>query len=357
MHEIFTGQEIRTAHLPIYNELEEKDFSGAVYFFLNSVFNADELDTKHLLHFVEKGNTAFISANYFSKKFSDTLKISTDDFFDYGKNMPDTGLYNGFALFTDTVRLNFVNPQLKEKKDFVFPKAVPNFHITELDTSKTTVLGKNSYGQVNFIRMRWGKGNIFIHTLPQVFTNYCFVSPINCHYAYKALSYLPNTVIIWDEYYKMANQNTQGSPLRFIFNNPPLYMAYLLSIGAFVLFLIFGIKRKQRIIPLLESFHNTSLEFVNIIGTLYYQQGIHKNLSDKKITYFLEYVRSTFFVKTIVFDDRFISKVSYLSGVRHDEVKDLFGFIAIMQLKQTVTQEEILKLNLMIEKFKKRNKR
>jgi hypothetical protein len=121
--------------------------------------------------------------------------------------------------------------------------------------------------------------------------------------------------------------------------------------------MIIGAKRKQRIIPVIEPLRNTTLDFVDIVGTLYYQAGNHKNIADKKITFFLEYIRSSFQVKTTLYDDIFIERISNLSGVDKQKVHDLFYYFSDITFKQSITQQQLLKLNKMIEDFYKENKR
>ena len=179
-----------------------------------------------------------------------------------------------------------VNPLLKSKTDYIYKKGFENSYFISFDTSKTTILGKTYSDKINFIQMRFGKGTIFISTVPEVFSNYHFVHEKNYEYVYKALSYLPNQQVIWDEYYKAGNLK-QDSPLRVIFNNSALLTAYYLLMLSLILFMIVGIKRKQRIIPVIESMRNTTLDFVDTVGALYFQTGNHKNIADKKITFFL----------------------------------------------------------------------
>ena len=121
--------------------------------------------------------------------------------------------------------------------------------------------------------------------------------------------------------------------------------------------MIIGTKRKQRIIPVIEPLRNTTLDFVDIVGTLYYQTGNHKNIADKKITYFLEYIRNTFQIKTNLYDDVFIERISNLSGIERQKVHDLFYYFSEINFKQSITQLELLKLNRMIEEFQKESKR
>jgi len=222
---------------------------------------------------------------------------------------------------------------------------------------KWNVLNKGSFNlKANFIQIKFGKGKLFVSSLPEVFSNYHFVSERNSDYVYKALSYLPNQQIIWDEYYKVGNVH-QDSPMRVIFNNPALLTAYYLLMLSLIIYMIIGAKRKQRVIPVIEPLRNTTLDFVDIVGTLYYQAGNHKNLADKKITFFLEYIRTSFQVKTTLYDDTFIERISNLSGIDKQKVHDLFYYFSDITFKQSITQQQLLKLNRMIEDFYNENKR
>ena len=83
----------------------------------------------------------------------------------------------------------------------------------------------------------------------------------------------------------------------------------------------------------------------------------HKNIADKKIIYFLEYIRTTFQVKTNLYDDTFINRITNLSGIEREKIHDLFYYFAEITVKESITQQELLKLNRMIETFHKENKR
>ncbi len=354
---IFPGQQINTETFPIYNVLAEEKLSGTNYIIINNAFEPDKLDTREILEFAENGNSVFIAANYFSGKFADTLKIKTDNYFGIAETFNSDSV--NFAQFYnpyDTAEINFLNIRIKRKRNYVYEKGIENTHFTSFDTTKTILLGNNSNKKINFIKIKWGKGQLFLSTVPEVFSNYLFVNRLNYDYPYKALSYLPTQKIIWDEHYKAGNIQKDSS-LRVIFNNPALKSAYSVLLISLLLFIIIGVKRKQRIIPVVEPLRNTTLDFVDIVGTLYYQTGNHKNIADKKIMYFLEYVRSAFQIKTNLYDDVFIERVTNLSGIERQKVHDLFYYFADLNVKTSITQQELLKLNRMIEEFHRENRR
>ncbi|OFY86915.1 MAG: hypothetical protein A3F72_00745 [Bacteroidetes bacterium RIFCSPLOWO2_12_FULL_35_15] len=353
---LFPSQKITNATFPIYNILNLQGIENHTYIIINNIFRPDTLDTRELLKFAAEGNSVFIAANYFEGKFGDSLKLETDDYFDLGNSFNnDSAAIKKITKQYDTVKINFSNPSLKNTTNYSYVKGFEGTYLKSFDTLKSKVLGLTNGKEINFISMKIGKGKIFINTNPEAFSNYHFVSK-NMSYVFRSLSCLPNQSIIWDEYYKAGNDKSD-SPLRVIFNNPLLRNAYYLLLLSLIVFILFGIKRKQRIIPIIEPYRNTTLQFVDIVGTLYYQAGNHKNVADKKITYFLEFIRSAFQVKTTIYDDLFIERISNLSGIEKQKVHDLFYYFSDLSIKPSISQQELLKLNRLIEEFHKENKR
>src|ERR1035437_3802200 len=353
---IFPSQAITNATFPIYNTLNQHGIQNHNYIIINNIFKPDTLDTREILKFVAKGNTVFIAANYFEGKFADSLKLKTDNYFDLGNNFnKDSAAIKKITKQYDTVKINFTNLSLKNANNYSYVKGFEGTYLNPFDTLRSKVPGLTNEKEINFLSIKIGTGQIFINTNPEAFSNYHLVSA-NMSYVFRSLSYLPNQSIIWDEYYKAGNDKTD-SPLRVIFNNPLLLKAYYVLILSLILFMIFGIKRKQRLIPIIEPYRNTTLQFVDIVGTLYYQTGNHKNIVDKKISYFLEYIRSTFQTKTTIYDDVFIIRIATISGIEEQRVHDLLYYFSDLSIKQIITQQELLKLNGMIENFDKQSKR
>lgn len=352
---LFPGQTISTSNTPAFNTFGDGAQQHGNYLVINQTFEPDKLDSRELLKFISEGNNAFIAANYFGGPFADTLKLKTDGLLQLGSQVSDDSALQQVFHPTGKVELEFLNPTLSNKK-YLYTKEIENSYFSSFDSAKVCLLGKNSGGGINFIRIAWGKGNLYLSTVPEAFTNYQLVHPANCGYVYTALSYLPNQPIIWDEYYKVGN-NTQDSPLRVLFNNAALRTAYDVLLISLVIFLLLGIKRQQRIIPVIEPLKNTSLQFVEVVGTLYFQQGNHKNIAEKKIHFFLDFIRTNFQVRTAIFDTAFLERISALSGIEQEKVKELFYYIAEIQTKTTLSQQELLMLNQQIENFHRENKR
>jgi hypothetical protein len=216
-------------------------------------------------------------------------------------------------------------------------------------------LGKSSKGEPNFVRVPFGKGNFYLNTMPLAYTNYNMLYRQNASYISSTLSYLPVQSTYWDEYYKI-NRGESQTPLRYVISQPPLKWALYLTLLALVLFMVFEAKRKQRIIPIVKPLANTTLEFTETVGRLYFQYKDHKNIADKKITYFLDYLRTHYYVKTTEFNEELYSKLSDKTGADKEEISKLFRLIQDIRSRKSISEEELLSLNAQIEDFQGRYK-
>ena len=58
-----------------------------------------------------------------------------------------------------------------------------------------------------------------------------------------------------------------------------------------LLFLIFNARRRQRVIPVYKAPRNHNIEFVKLIGTLYWQRHDNNDLLQKKYATFVDAIR------------------------------------------------------------------
>jgi hypothetical protein len=334
--------EIETSTKSLYEELKEIPYSTkSTILLINNYVNIEPEGSESLLDYVAKGNSVFISANYFYGKIADTLNVEFD------RN------YGGF-LKSPTLS-TFTNPKLKDNER-LFDDVIENSFLTSIDTLKATVLGymvdeDDDFQEVNFIKTPFGDngGTFYIHSNPFAFTNYHMLDG-KSDYVASVLSYLPQNPIIWDNYYK-TGRKIVSSPLRFILTNTALKWAFYISMLSLILFVVFKGKRTQRIIPVVEPLKNATVEFTQTIGDLYFQHGDYSNIISKKITYFLEQIRSSYYLDTNEFSERFIQKLSVKSFNSLQDTKTLIDFITYLKSKPIHTEKELIELNKKIEEF------
>jgi hypothetical protein len=132
-----------------------------------------------------------------------------------------------------------------------------------------------------------------------------------------------------------------------------LRWAWWLALSAALFYLFFESKRRQRIIPELDPMTNTSLDFVQTIGNLYFNTRNNKNIAEKKITYFLEFVRSNLYLPTSSLDAAFVAALSRKSRVNTDEVNELVNMIIQAGSSAAVSDRLLYRLNEKIDNFYK----
>ena len=327
-------------HFKTIYEVKESLKPGQNIFILASQFDGDKADTEILLKHVEKGGHVFISANSFRGVFRDTL----------GLNMREYFFDDVTTVTKDSASLHFASTTLDTTSNYWFAQNNITTYFNRFDTTATTVIAKNGYGNPVTIRMKRGKGSFILNSTPLVFTNIYLLTQNNQEFISSTLSALPDTDLSWTEYYHIGRMES-GSPLRFILTTEPLAWAYYITIAGILIFMVFEAKRKQRIIPVIKPLQNTSLEFVSTIGNLYYQSGDHKNIAEKKIAFLLDYIRTNYLVRTTTFNDEFYENVARKSGHSFEDIRDLFKSIIFVNSSTMISAAQLMSLNEKIEHF------
>ena len=338
---LFYDAHIEDVDIPPFIFLEDSTKVGT-YIFINNVVQFDKAEVKRLLKFVANGNDVFVSSHGF---LLDTLKMETEKLLTSNiKEQP----------FFKLINKNF--PSI----EYSFDRKFSNQVFTNIDTLKTTVLGITGYINddnerteegINFIKHQYGEGNFYLHTFPEAFTNYGVLNNSSQHAA-NVLSYLKNDrIIYWDEYYKTGKSGI-SSPMHYLLSHPNLKWAYYTALIGILLFVIFEGKRKQRFIPIVTPLKNQTLAFSRTIANMYYEKSEHKNIAEHRIDYLLDFIRLKLRIPTYKMDATFYKYVSSRSGKSEKEIKILFDYCEQIHIKNTITKEELLKLNTLIEEFK-----
>jgi hypothetical protein len=205
--------------------------------------------------------------------------------------------------------------------------------------------------------MPYGDGAFFVHAAPLCFSNYFMLTGRNDEYVSTALSYVPAGIreVFWDEYYKLGPEGSTN-PLRFILNNRYLKWSFRIALIAMLLYVVFEMKRRQRVIPVIEPLKNTTLDFVQTVGNVYFNRRDNKNIADKKISYFLEFLRSKFFLNTSSLNEEFIELLSRKTGMAKQEAGELVNIIHSVQQNEQIGDSTLLQLNILIDGFYKKAK-
>jgi hypothetical protein len=327
-------------------DINSSSYNQAVVI-VSRVFNANEYEIDQLISFVEKGNYVFI----LSKNFSEDAEKFFN--FSYGQNG-----FDDYLADEDSMMLTLSKPAYSNEKYYTFPGKRFEGWFTFIDTLHTTVLGKSINGKPDFIQFKRGQGSIFIHTAPVAFSNYFVLHKNNVEYFEKAMSVIPKGVekILWNEYYldkkiNSSNEDKEPSWLNVLFRYPAFKWGLLTALFALILYVLLGMRRRQRMIPLHQKPKNDSMDFVKTMGRLYYDRKDHDNLARKMAVYFLEHVRTAYKIPTHTLDDEFVQALHYKSSYPFAELQQIISFISYLQNNPSVKEIQLKGFHKQLETF------
>ncbi|MBN2166402.1 MAG: DUF4350 domain-containing protein [Marinilabiliaceae bacterium] len=338
---LFPNNKIIDCHTPL-SELDN-NIDIANYIIINQTFNPDSVEVENILSRINQGTNLFIATTNFGTRLENKFKLKFNNF-----------QFNNIFIDDSTV-LNFANRKLKTAQGYSFKKLLEKRYFSSYDSTVTSVLGYNQQGKTNFIKINYGKGNIYLNTTPLAFCNYSMLKNDNYEYIFKCLSYLPQKKTIWDEYYKPGKMLNR-SKLEFILKNESLkYAWYVLIIGILIYF-IFETKRRQRIIPIIQPLENTSLKFIETIGRLYFNRKDHLDLAQKKYIYFNDFVRTTYHIQIKELTQEGLNELSEKSGMPVKIIKQILEFGEYLNKMENISEEGLIEFNKKIELFYKQCK-
>lgn len=339
LDEYLPEQKLETIKDSLSVELKKEETKGS-YFYIGPYLWFDSLRMNAMLEFVERGNDAFIIAPTISIELLDTISAEYCIDLTYEQDFIEED-YDTDYLFEDSlVNFNLVHDQ------FTTPTGYP-FHYryqgenqpymwgylpSDLfcgDENEMVWLGSINDTLVNFAKLQYGKGTFYLHTNPIAFTNYHIIQKEGRVYTEKVLSHLDKGPILWDNTKRSfefpgRNRSFGRSPLQYILSQPALAWGWYLLVGMAVLYLIFRAKRRQRVIPVIEKNENTSLEFINTIGRLYFVQNNHRQLALEKMRLFLGFIRERYNIPTRETNEAFRKQLSNKSEIPLDHIEKIF---------------------------------
>lgn len=199
------------------------------------------------------------------------------------------------------------------------------------------------------VSVPYGKGEVIFVSSPLLFTNYGMLEGNTFIYIFRLMSYLADLPVYRTEAYVKTDAMlvAEQSPFREFIKRPPLRWALYLALLGVVLFMIFTARRRQRVIPIMSKPANRSLEFIQLIGTLYYQRKDHVDLVRKKFKLFAEELRKTAGVdiSDVNTDDGEYLLLAEKTGMNSDRLKKVIRQIRlVLHSEGNISVEEMRSL-------------
>ena len=321
--------------------------TGSLYICMAPKLFVTQEDVEAMMEYVHVGNSLFISAGLIDELLLDEVGCSAV--------YTSSSIENMIGKMQSTSVFSALQPAFKYGYDY-YP--FENF-FTNIDSTNTRVLGYNDDKKPNSIVFFHGKGRLYLQCEPRAYSNYFLLKDNNYQYLKNTVAFTHSEPehIYWDDYYNKltSRKNSKKSFSTFseIMKHPPLKAAFWLSLLLLLLYILFGGKRVQRIIQQLKPNENTSVTFTETIGRLYLQKKDNKNIADKMITYFNEYIRNAYFLNTNHINDDFIVMLSRKSGMEKEKVESLYRTILAAQGSAMVNDYQLLSLQEQIQNFYK----
>ena len=345
-----------------FYKLEQEDSVGKRgYLVIAKDMFLGDVDVEAMLKMVERGNKVMLVGSSFSKILEDTLKFRCS--------------YSSFSL------KKLRNQVLTLKKDSivwvgdsaVYPRQTYQYysqfvgnHFKDCDSLPLRPLAEKDmtegmgdamadpdtmriykiYHPLTAFVRPWGKGELILVSTPLLFTNYGILDGKNATYLFRLLSQMRELPIVRMEAYMKATAQEEQSPFRFLLSQQPLRWALYLTMITILLFMLFTAKRRQRAIPVMREPENRSLEFTELIGTLYYQKKDHADLVRKKYVYFAEELRRDIQVdlEELTDDERSFSRIAQKTGMNIEEISHFVRELRPVIYGQAVTDVDMKRL-------------
>lgn len=199
-----------------------------------------------------------------------------------------------------------------------------------------------------------GRGSVVFVSMPLLFTNYGVLTDDTRPVLMRLMNQLKDRPVVRTTCYQPQTEEQPmvegSSPTGFFLSHAPLRTALQVVAVLVVLLMVFKARRRQRVIPVYQPPTNRTLEFAQLIGSLYYQRRDNLDLVRKKYRVFVETLRRRLDIDVLTAKDepsdvqqlarRTGLPPEYLTNVFHSLRNAYFGEwqISDMEMKRLVEQ-------------------
>jgi hypothetical protein len=354
-------QQLKDIKRSISLQLPLDSTGSSNFIFVGESMFLDSLSRQHLLEFVKKGNTAFLSLKIIPPELLDTL---------IGRQCLEEPM--DYMSITDTYgsEMSLSQPEVKGKFQFVVQN-VPQSYSWHYFNARSLcqenapkVIGQIKPDLPNFIKAPFGAGHFLLHTNPIVFSNYSMLQ-LECRpYITGVLSHLNAGPLYWDAISRSPlDESAAVHPLSYILEQKSLAWAWYLLVSLGLIWVIFGSKRKQKPIPILPKNENSSLEFIQTIAHLHFRKKNFRGQAVQSMKLFLAQLRERYGMAVwmdndshrVKTDTAFFQRLTRLTQISENDIRVIFTKYEHC-LQYEPTESMMTDLYLSFEEFLKKAK-
>ena len=116
-------------------------------------------------------------------------------------------------------------------------------------------------------------------------------------------------------------------------------------------YLIFRTKRRQRTIPVIPGYRNTSLEFIRNVGRLYFLQNDHRRPVEQQFQFLLNFLRRHYRFDRRPEEPEFVPLLAEKTGVDPIKIQNLLDAYQKIQASRFVSERALINFHSLLEDF------
>ncbi|MEZ5174248.1 MAG: DUF4350 domain-containing protein [Bacteroidia bacterium] len=325
------------------------DQANASLVITGSSYQPDSIESKILADWVADGHDVLIIQKTIPYSMSaaiwDTNICNLDKYFNAG------------YYYNEKVSATHFHRELQSKHKAVFEYRVVdslyNYDFGCFDsslfcpTSPLIPLASIDIAYINFATLKHGKGNYYFHISPIMFSNYELTNIERFNYIEGVFSYLQGNRIFVDQghYYgtdQFHSDYVPSTPFSFILSHRALRFALYTLLAMTLIYILTGLRRKQRIIPVIEPPLNSSLQFLQATGRIYFLQRDHAGLLRLQIKFLLQFIRNRYHIHAKNLNEIKVGELSERSGVSKSDLEELFLDYQRLHLYVELSDKDII---------------
>ncbi len=356
LEDTYNKENFSIIHSRLKEKIDDAKTNNLVFFIGNYAYY-DSVTTQSLKDFIYRGNSLCIASNSDPSQllsfltYYDTVENIINDY-----NSPL--IHTHFTCDTNK-KYNFHHQILKDTGNYNWGYLTKTKLSGLTSYHPTTYLSLLDKNYINFIKINYGKGSIFIYTTPILLSNYYLSTEEGYSYALRFFNEIgKHEKFIWDNSSLVfANIRSRSldseNLLEFILSKKSLRWAWYLSITGIILFILFRLKRQQKPVPVLTPDKNASIEYAKAVGLLYYKTSSHQDLSEHMMKLFYNFIKTRYNLNIKEEKESLIKHVSVSSGMKKEEISIIFDAHIKVKFNPQAEAGHTLKLHSTLENFYK----
>lgn len=340
----------------ITNNLNEKlsEDRKSNFLYIGYEDGLDSTGVQWLLEYVKKGNNAYLATEITPEEI--LYQIYNYYYSVYFYPLEQNGINVQFTTDERATSFDYEYDHQKLSNDWDYID-IDTLNIFS-DTKAPTVLSSFNDTLANYIRIDYGEGHLYLHSIPLLFTNFHMVKEEGFQHAEKVFSTLLDGPVMWDRsryYIQEEISSKNSSPLKILFSHRSLKWAWYSLLLGVLLYILFRSKRMQRIIPVLAQNRNDSVEFVRNLGILFFRKGTHDLMAAEMYSLFLSDVRGRYKIDTNLEQKDLELQIAKRSGLNEKTIDELMVLFEL-RYHELAKAPELIKLHKALNNYYKTRK-